>query len=101
MRPSPRWASASAVISFLVSVWFISLVMALVSLLADQAESRLVQSIALIDCNRLNDALGLRAHKIDRQQSVLQVRSGHHHALRQHERALELARGDAAVDVLP
>jgi hypothetical protein len=34
-------------------------------------------------------------------ESVLQVRAGHLHAIRQHESALELARGDAAMDVLP
>src|SRR5208282_5046097 len=34
-------------------------------------------------------------------QSVLQLRARHLHAVRQHESALELARGDAAMDVLP
>ena len=44
---------------------------------------------------------GLRADQIDRQQPVLQVGAQHLHAVRQHEHALELARGDAAVEILP
>src|SRR5471030_2717892 len=38
---------------------------------------------------------------IDQQQPVLQVGALHLHAVRQHEGALELARGDAAVEILP
>src|SRR5580704_1874481 len=97
MRPSPRCASASVVIS----VWFVFISgdMALDSFLIWSSPNGLL--IALIDCDRLNDALGLRAHQIDRQQSVFQVRPQHFHAVRQHEGALELARGDAAMDVLP
>src|ERR1700719_2661237 len=96
MRPSPRWASASGVMSF--SVRFISVDMALDS---SFVESYRVSIIARIDCDRFNDALGLRAHQVDRQQSVLQVRPQYLHAVRQHEGALELARGDTAVDILP
>src|SRR3984957_9570341 len=108
MRPSPRWASASGVMSF--SVRFISSDMVIsvgVFVSEDMAldsfvvESYRVSIITRIDCDRFNDALGLRAHQVDRQQSVLQVRPQYLHAVRQHEGALELARGDAAVDVLP
>src|ERR1700689_2086971 len=108
MRPSPRWASASGVIS--LSVRFISGDMVIsedMVLSEDMAldsffvESYRVSIVARIDCDRFNDALGLRAHQVDRQQSVLQVRPQYLHAVRQHEGALELARGDAAVDVLP
>src|SRR5579864_349410 len=98
MRPSPRWASASAVIWVGSSVRFISGDMALDSFFV---ESYRVLFIACIDCDRFNDALGLRAHQVDRQQSVLQIRPQYLHAVRQHESALELAGGDAAVDVLP
>src|ERR1700690_44865 len=102
MRPSPRWASASGVMSF--SVRFISSDMVIsedMALDSFVVESYRVSIIARIDCDRFNDALGLRAHQVDRQQSVLQVRPQYLHAVRQHESALELARGDAAVDVLP
>src|SRR6202162_4189158 len=95
MRPSPRWASASGVMSF--SVRLISTDMALDSFFV---ESYRVSIIARIDCDRFNDALGLRAHQVDRQQSVLQIRPQYLHAVRQHEGALELARGDAAVEGL-
>src|SRR5262249_41281134 len=47
------------------------------------------------------DLLWFRPGKIDRQQPVLQIRAQHLHPLRQHESALEVARGDAAMDVLP
>src|ERR1700730_14551871 len=102
MRPSPRWASASGVMSF--SVRFISSDMVISEDMALDSffvESYRVSIVARIDCDRFNDALGLRAHQVDRQQSVLQIRPQHLHAVRQHEGALELARGDAAVAVLP
>src|SRR5580692_303860 len=102
MRPSPRWASASGLISF--SVRFISTDMVISEHMALDSfvvESYRVSIITRIDCDRFNDALGLRAHQVDRQQSVLQIRPQYLHAVRQHEGALELARGDAAVDVLP
>src|SRR5580693_3282722 len=102
MRPSPRWASASGVIS--LSVRFISVDMLVsVDMALDSfvVESYRVSIVARIDCDRFNEALGLRAHQVDRQQSVLQVRPQYLHAVRQHKGALELARGDTAVDVLP
>lgn len=55
----------------------------------------------LIDSDCLNDPLRFRPGQIDRQQPVLQIRTQHQHPLRQHEGALEVARGDAAMDVLP
>src|ERR1700732_1192733 len=54
-----------------------------------------------IDSNCLNDFFRLRPGKLDRQQPVFQTRAQHLHPLRQHEGALEMARGDAAMDVLP
>jgi hypothetical protein len=54
-----------------------------------------------IDSNCLNDPLRLRPGQIDRQQPVFQVRAQHLHPLGQHEGALEVARRDAAMDVLP
>ena len=54
-----------------------------------------------IDSDCLNNLLRLRPGKVDRQQPVFQVRAQHLHPLRQHEGALEVARGDAAMDVLP
>src|SRR6202012_4609985 len=57
--------------------------------------------VVLFDRDRFNDAFGLWTHKIDRQQSVLQVRAQYFHAVRQYEGTLELTRGDAAMDVLP
>src|ERR1700759_1222853 len=61
----------------------------------------LVPLFVLIDSNCLNDLFRFRPGKVDRQQPVLQVRAQHMHPLRQHESALEVARGDAAMDVLP
>src|SRR6202011_1243533 len=61
----------------------------------------LVPLFVLIDSYCLNDLLRLRPGQIDRQQPVFQVRAQYLHPLRQHEGALEVARGDAAMDVLP
>ena len=61
----------------------------------------LVPLFVFIDGDCLNDPLRFRPGEIDRQQAVLQIRSQHLHPLRQHEGALEVARGDAAMDVLP
>src|SRR5882757_1297604 len=61
----------------------------------------LVPLFVFIDSNCLNDLLRLRPGQIDRQQPVFQVRAQYLHPLRQHEGALEVARGDAAMDVLP
>src|SRR5471032_557990 len=61
----------------------------------------LVPLFVLIDSNCLNDLFRLRPGQVDRQQPVFQIRTQHLHPLRQHEGALEVARRDAAVDVLP
>src|SRR6201994_704370 len=61
----------------------------------------LVPLFVLIDSDCLNDLLRLGPGQIDRQQPVLQIRPQHMHPLRQHEGALEVARGNAAMDVLP
>src|SRR6202021_1572241 len=61
----------------------------------------LVPLFVLIDSDCLNDLFRLRPGQIDRQQPVFQIRAQHQHPLRQHEGALEVARGDAAMDVLP
>src|SRR4051794_9079139 len=55
----------------------------------------------LIDSDCLNDLFRLRPCKVDRQQPVFQVRALYLHPLRQHEGALEVACGNAAMDVLP
>src|SRR6516165_3810169 len=57
-------------------------------------------SVLLVDGDRSNDPLGLRPHQIDRQQPVLQVGAEHLHAVSQHKRALELARGNTAMEKL-
>src|SRR3984885_2398754 len=61
----------------------------------------LVPLFVFIDSDCLNNLLRFRPGKINRQQPVLQIRAQHLHPLRQHEGALEVARGDAAMDVLP
>src|SRR6201996_3261345 len=60
----------------------------------------LVPLFVFIDSDCLNDLLRLRPGKIDRQQPVPQIRAQHMHPLCQHEGALEVARGDTAMDVL-
>ena len=44
------------------------------------------------DGDRLDDTLGLRARQIDRQQTVLQIRSQNFNAVSQHKGPLELTR---------
>src|SRR5580698_4341098 len=61
----------------------------------------LVPLFMFIDSDCLNDLFRLRPGEVDRQQPVFQIRAQHLHPLRQHEGALEVARGDAAMDVLP
>src|ERR1700739_5112996 len=71
------------------------------SLSSKRSSPLLVPLFVLIDSDCLNDLLRLGPGQIDRQQPVLQIRTQHMHPLRQHEGALEVARGDAAMDVLP
>src|SRR5579863_646147 len=99
MWPSPRLANASRETrgsnATLTSV--------IVSTPSESKRSSplLVPLFVLIDSNCLNDPFRFRPGEIDRQQPVFQVRAQHEHPLRQHEGALEVARGDAAMDVLP
>src|ERR1043166_1095508 len=58
-------------------------------------------SVVLLYRDRLDHALGLRAREVDREQPVLEVGTQHVHAVCKHEGALELPRGDAAMQVLP
>src|SRR6478609_9735062 len=58
-------------------------------------------SFFFIDRDGLYDLVGLRPGKIDRQQSVPHVGTKYLHAVGQHETALELAGGDAAMKELP
>src|SRR5438552_2109704 len=76
-------------------------VMVSTPLLVKRSSPLLVPLFMFIDSDCLNDFLRLGAGKLDRQQPVLQIRAQHMHPLRQHKGALEVARGDAAMDVLP
>jgi len=58
-------------------------------------------SLVVPDGDRLDHTFRFRACEIDRQQTVLQVRSQHLNAFGQYKGPLELARRDAAVEVLP
>src|SRR5215467_13332822 len=108
MRPPPSTASASGEIlpkvTLLLALLFVLLLafMALDSfLLCLQVESWwLLSSVVVGDADRLDDPLRLRSCQIDRQQSALQVRAQHFHSVGEHEGALELARRDAAVEIL-
>ena len=55
----------------------------------------------LPDGDRPDDALGLRAREIDRQQTIPQIRTLHLDPVCQHEHPLELTRRDTAVEILP
>jgi hypothetical protein len=55
----------------------------------------------LRDLDRSDDSGRFRPCQVDREQSVLQVGLLHLHAVRQHESALKLAGGDAAMQKLP
>src|SRR5262249_32107723 len=57
-------------------------------------------SLDLSDVDRLDQALRLWSRQIDRQQPVPEFSPQHVHPLGQHQRTLELARGDPAVQVL-
>src|SRR3954463_6577885 len=100
MWPSPRWARASTE-TFSGSYVILTSLMVSTPLSNKRSSSLLVPLFVLIDSNCLNDPFRLRPGKVDRQQPVLQIRAQHMHPLRQHECALEVARGDAAMDVLP
>src|SRR5215203_7011756 len=100
MWPSPRWASASTETLSGSNVTLTSLMVSTPSG-SKRSSPLLVPLFVLIDSDCLNDPFRLRPGEVDRQQPVFQVRAQHLHPLRQHEGALEVARGDAAMDVLP
>src|SRR4029078_2503907 len=98
MWPSQRWASASTETFSGSNVTLTSLMVSTPSG-SKRSSPLLVPLFVLIDSDCLNDPFGLRPGEVDRQQPVFQVRAQHLHPLRQHEGALEVARGDAAVGV--
>src|SRR3982751_6657216 len=98
--PSPRWASASTETFSGSNVKLTSLMVSTPSG-SKRSSPLLVPLFVLIDSYCLNDPFRFRPGEVDGQQPVLQVRTQHMHPLRQHEGALEVARGDAAMDVLP
>src|SRR6201988_3101823 len=99
MWPSPRWASASSETLSGSNVTVTSLMVS-----TPQYDKRssplLVPLFMFIDSYCLNDPFRFRPGEVDGQQPVLQVRTQHQHPLRQHEGALEVARGDAPMGVL-
>src|SRR5215471_14734474 len=99
MWPSPRVASASSETRGSI----VTLPSVMVSTPSEPKRSSPLQVplFVFIDSDCLNDLLRLGPGKVDRQQSVLQIRTQHLHPLRQHEGALEVACGNAAMDVLP
>src|SRR6185295_15938474 len=100
MWPSPRWASASTETFSGSNVTLTSLMVSTPSG-SKRSSPLLVPLFVLIDSNCLNDPFRLRPGEVDRQQPVLQIRAQHMHPLRQHESTLEVACGDAAMDILP
>src|SRR6476660_4848055 len=100
MWPSPRWASASTETFSGSNVKLTSLMVSTPSG-SKRSSPLLVPLFVFIDSNCLNDLFRFRPGEVDRQQPVFQVRAQHLHPLRQHEGALEVARGDAAMDILP
>src|SRR5215813_8836767 len=99
MWPSPRLANASR--ETRGSDTRLPSVMVSTPSESKRSSPLLVPLFVFIDSNCLNDLLRLGPGQIDRQKPVLQVRTQHLHPLRQHKGALEVARGDAAMDVLP
>src|SRR5256884_6497460 len=100
MWPSPRWASASTETFSGSKVTLTSLMVSTPSG-SKRSSPLLVPLFVFIDSNCLNDLFRLRPGEVDRQQPVFQIRAQHMHPLCQHEGALEVACGDAAMDVLP
>src|SRR3954467_5533747 len=100
MWPSPRWASASTE-TFSGSKETLTPLMVSTPSGSKRSSPLLVPLFVLIDSDCLNDPFRFRPGEVDRQQPVFQVRAQYVHPLCQHEGALEVARGDAAMDVLP
>src|SRR3984893_6045763 len=99
MWRSPRVASASGE-TLVGSYATLPSVMVSTPQSVKRSSPLLVPLFVLIDSDCLNDLFRLRPGEVDRQQPVLQIRAQHLHPLRQHESALEVARGNAAMDVL-
>src|SRR5260370_42539970 len=57
-------------------------------------------TVMVRDRNRPDDAFRFGTREVDREQAILQVGSQHLHSVGQHESSLELARRDAAVEIL-
>ena len=53
------------------------------------------------DCDRLNDALGLRTHEVDGQQPILKIGPQYLHSVGQNEGTLELAGRNSAMEIVP
>src|SRR6516165_2298983 len=99
MWPSPRCSSVSS--ETRGSNARLTSVMVSTPLRLKRSSPLLVPLFVLIDSDCLNDLLRLGPGKIDRQQPILQISAKHLHSLRQHKSALEVARGYAAMNVLP
>src|SRR5215469_6047112 len=99
MWPSPIWASASS--ETRGSDATLPSVMVSTPLRHKRSSPLLVPLFVFIDRDCLNDPFRLGPGKIDRQQPVLQIRAQHLHAFRKHKGALEMARRNAAMDILP
>src|SRR5215467_10140430 len=102
MRPPPRPASASGEIWPKVMLVFLTLLLAFMALDSfPLATGRvLLSSVVVGDADRLDDPLRLRSCQVDRQQSALQIRTQNLHSVGEHEGALELARRNAAMEIL-
>src|SRR6516225_2056236 len=99
MWPSPRVASASSETRG-SDVTFPAVMVSTPSE-PKRSSPLLVPLFVFIDSDCLNDPLRLRPGEVDRQQPILQIRTQHLHPLRKHKGALEVARRNAAMDVLP
>src|SRR6516225_7231750 len=99
MWPSPRCSSVSS--ETRGSNARLTSVMVSTPLRLKRSSPLLVPLFVFTDSDCLNDLLRFWPGKIDGQQSVLQIRTQHVHPFGEHEGALEVARRDAAMDVLP
>src|SRR5258708_4770611 len=54
----------------------------------------------IVDCDRLNHPLRLRTREVNGQQPIFQIGTQHLHSISQYECALELTRGNSAVEIL-
>src|SRR2546428_793146 len=54
----------------------------------------------IVDCDRLDHPLRLRTREVDGKQPVFQISTKHLHSISEYECALELTRGNSAVEIL-